>query len=638
MIRIKIDDRFDFDKAISELLIISGSVPVTVTMSDGDVVMSHRPLIFHMLYWKVAHKWGIRVSQRYIIDVSIITYNTFSTLSTLILDDVRMVHPNSYRSIIYDFAEVMNKISNLTIRHCQAYHRSLDIVDLARIDLNPEVQAITSQRINDPNMPMEEAEKKFKGNVSKLFALLKIPKAGNAIWPFINLQFVSEDQLAHIFYQIGYRTDIDDTIIRYPVQGNYLNGLKNYIEYALEALSSKKSVFYNKESIPFADYFGRLQHLLLSCLSHLYPGDCETKIYLTVDVTKANHETLLYKNIVEQGMLITLDRKNIKSYIGKQIKMRSPLGCRYTNGVCEACAGKLISSIAPGIHIGIYAALQTTEKIVQVILSSKHLQRTNSIAYNIPPELCTMMMRHKDGIYVTPSGVEKWKKVQLVFDMKDAVRFANISEMDMSRVSAIDEVAFGNVSRLMLMKNNEAVTDMINLQVGDQAPRYSRNFIKYVADNPDKVQPRDELFIVDLKDFDFEKPLFKITTVNLAMVNFVKAAKKLLETQIGTYTSGAELYNDFTRLVRTQVNVNTIYLELVLRASMIRTELDVRLPVVEDLDVVKFGTNDKLNFERSLGVLAAFEQLPKETKRPDWYLTPKLYSRFDEFLNLKPRP
>jgi hypothetical protein len=505
------------------------------------------------------------------------------------------------------------------------------------LDKKKNIAAITSDKISDMNVSIMDAEKKFKSNVTKLFNILKKPSADNAIWPFVNLAFVGEDILAHIFYQIGFRTDIDDTIIRYPIQGNYLNGLQNYVEYALEALSAKKATFYNKESIPFADYFGRRQHLLLSCIPHFYRGDCGSEITLTVDISNRNSKTLLYKYIVDGHTLVCLNKSNINEYMGKQVKMRSPLGCRYTNGVCEICAGKLIGSLADGMHVGIYAALQTTEKIVQVILSSKHLQRMTSVPYTLPPELIDSFIKVKGGIFVKPAYVDKMKKSQLVFYTKDAMRLINISELGIQNMASIDEQAFGNAYKMMVIRGTNSLSDMIFMEIGGQAPRYSKEFIKYISDNQDCTNVNGNLYYVDMKKFDFDQPIFKITSVNLAMVNFVRAAKKLLETQIKSYTSGSTLYNDFTELVRTQVNVNTVYLELVLRASMMESNFDVRLPVVTDLDEICFGTNNKLNFERSLGTLAAFQQLPSVAENPLWYLKPKIYGRFDLFLNLKMR-
>lgn len=636
MIRIEVVN-IDYDRAIESLLKLPNNIDVQVGLVDGDIQMKSRVLIFHLLYWEIASKWGLAITQRYIVDLSCVTYDSFSKFGTLILDDICTTHPSNYRSCIHDFARVMNRINNIAIQHCQQYHRSLNIVDLMVLDKKKSISDITSDKISDPNISIMDAEKKFKANVSKLFNILKKPSPDNAIWPFVNLAFVGEDILAHIFYQIGFRTDIDDTIIRYPIQGNYLNGLQNYVEYVLEALSAKKSTFYNKESIPFADYFGRRQHLLLSCIPHLYRGDCGSDIMLSVDITKRNSKSLLYKYIVDGNNLVCLSGANIGEYIGKQVKMRSPLGCRYTNGVCEICAGKLIGSIADNMHIGIYAALQTTEKIVQVILSSKHLQRMNSIQYTLPPELIDGFIKVKGGIFVKPNNVDKMKKSQLVFYTKDAMRLINIAELDVSNMAAIDEQAFGNAAKMMIIRGNNSLSDMIFMEVGDQSPRYSKEFIKYIADNQDCTSVNGNLYHVDMSKFDFDQPLFKITSVNLAMVNFVRAAKKLLETQIRTYTSGSALYNDFTELVRTQVNVNTVYLELVLRASMMESDFDVRLPVVTDLDNICFGTNNKLNFERSLGTLAAFEQLPKVADNPLFFLKPKIYTAFDSFLNLKSR-
>lgn len=628
----------DFDRALAEMVNIPEGVDITVIFSDGSsCVMRQRVLWFHLIYWKVMHIWKLPITQQYIMDLSVVTYNTFSKFGTLILNSIRVAYPDSYRACIHDFAWVMNTINNLTISHCQEYHKSLSIVDLMKIDKDPEVKAITNDRIVDANISIMDAESQFKTNVSKLFSRLKIPGPNNAMSPFVNLNFVNEVAVAHIFYQVGFRTDVDDSIIRYPVKGNYLNGLQDYVEYILEALSAKKSVFYNKEAIPFADYFGRRQHLLLSCLPHLYRCDCGTDQYITTDVISANKNSLLFKNIIDGSRLVTLDHSNIDSYVGKTIKMRSPMGCRYTNGVCEVCGGALLASISDGVHIGIYTALQFTEILVQVILSSKHLQRLTSMPYLIPPDLGAILMKVKGGIFLKPKIVSKMKGLRLVFNTAEAIRLTNVNDLDLRNVETINETAFGQVTNLMLMKNDDPMTDIVNLEVNEHTPRYSRELIKYISDNPDRVELRDKLFIVDITKFPADQPLFKIIPVNMAMASFVKSAERLLEVQIVKYTSANELYHDFSSLVRTQVKMNSAYLEMVLRAAMVTSGLDVRPPSNIDIDNVSFGTNDRLNFERSIGTLTAFEQLPKMASNPLWYLKPKIYTRFDDFLNLKMR-
>ena len=626
----------DFSSAIIALL-SRGNDPINVEFDDKErVAITPRRIIFHLFFWKVAREYNIPITKDLLIDTSIVNSDVVGSISTKILHLVREKHPSRYQPIVHNFEEAFNRLSKFVTENCQEHHRSLNILDLVRIAKIPEVRKITNDPLTDQNMLTKQGEKIIIKKADKLFTFLSSDHPDNNLKPFVTLRFVSPTQLFHIFGQIGYRTDINDNIISYPVQGNYLNGLRNPIEYALESLSAKKSIFYNKESIPLADYFGRKQHLLLSVLENIYPGDCGTLITLPILVTEQNCNSILWKNMVENGRIISIEPGNVKSYLGKTIKARTPLGCRHQDGVCEICAGRLLSNSIPNVQIGIYSAIQTTERIVQVILGSKHLQSTRTVDYTLPGDLESMMIKIGNGIFIKPGTFDKWKTAQLAFDSTKVMRLMNIPEHQITRTASINEASFGRVNEVSVMKNYEPITDFISMEINNQNPIFSRHFIKYISDNfATKTKISDGLFIIDLGGFDFEKPLFKTIVVNAAMVNFVKEVSALLENNLNKYTSGIELYNVFHDLVHSQVKVNSAYLEMVLRAAMITGEYDFRLPIVKDLDNVQFGTNENINRGRSVGVLTAFQTLSKELINVRFYLQPKQLVRFDHFLNLK---
>lgn len=622
------------DTIVDELLSITG--PINVMFDDGTTVMMPiRKLIFHCIFWTVGRKWGVVLTPDYIVDTSSINSDTISRLGTKILDAARRIH-TTYHDIVFDFNEAMNTLNKFTINNCQEYHKSLSIIDLARIATHPDVKRVTDHKIDGINMTVKDAEKKISKNADKLFTELEKPFVGNTIRDFINLRFVGATPLMHIFGQIGFRTDVNDTTIRYPVQGNYLDGLRNVTEYCLESLSAKKSAFYNKDSIPNTEYFGRKQHILLSGIKYMYPGDCGTTVTMPMLITKKLSKVVLYKNIVEGAHLISLDVNNIDSYIGKVVQFRTPMACRHRNGICEACGGKLLSSIAPNTHIGSFSAIQTTSPITQVILSSKHMQRTSTVEYVIPEELQTVLMKHSGNIHVVPKIRDKFKDATLVFSVDDAVHLLCLSDFSLNRISSINEASFGNCRGIVVLKGGSPISEHVELELNGQAPMYSKYLIKYIADHPQHVVIRDDMFMVSMKGFDAEKPVFKLVVMNNSMVKFVEAAKGLLESKIKNYKSATELVNDFTNLVYEQVKPNMAYLEVVLRAALISGPYDYRLPIVTDIDDVKFTTNKNANMSRSLGMLCAFEQLQTALNIPSMFLMPKSYTPFDDFLNLKP--
>ena len=68
--------------------------------------------------------------------------------------------------------------------------------------------------------------------------------------------------------------------------------------------------------------------------------DCGTKRYLTITIPKDLKNMFLYRFVIDGAKLVELTPSNIDSYVGKEIKLRSPMFCK-GDVICEHCAGTL---------------------------------------------------------------------------------------------------------------------------------------------------------------------------------------------------------------------------------------------------------------------------------------------------------
>jgi len=70
-------------------------------------------------------------------------------------------------------------------------------------------------------------------------------------------------------------------------------------------------------------------------------SDCGTKQYLNIVIPDKMKNMFLNRYVLESnGKLIELTEANIDSYVGKDVKMRSPMFCK-TDKICNVCAGEL---------------------------------------------------------------------------------------------------------------------------------------------------------------------------------------------------------------------------------------------------------------------------------------------------------
>ena len=72
-----------------------------------------------------------------------------------------------------------------------------------------------------------------------------------------------------------------------------------------------------------------------------YGSDCGTKRTLDVKLTNTIKKDYMYRYIVtDNGSLVLLTPENMDKYVGKTIKMRSPMMC-VGEKICNHCAGDL---------------------------------------------------------------------------------------------------------------------------------------------------------------------------------------------------------------------------------------------------------------------------------------------------------
>ena len=72
-----------------------------------------------------------------------------------------------------------------------------------------------------------------------------------------------------------------------------------------------------------------------------YGSDCGTKRTLDVKLTNTIKKDYMYRYIVtDNGSLVLLTPENMDKYIGKTVKMRSPMMC-VGEKICNHCAGDL---------------------------------------------------------------------------------------------------------------------------------------------------------------------------------------------------------------------------------------------------------------------------------------------------------
>lgn len=111
------------------------------------------------------------------------------------------------------------------------------------------------------------------------------------------------------------------------------------------------------------------------------PGsDCGTKEYITIEITNKNKKDYKYRYIVEGNSLVCLYPDIIDKYVGKMVKMRSPMFC-HSQKYCSKCLGEYY------YQLGIRNIGLTTNRVGSTLLNlslkSMHSNVISSTIINI---------------------------------------------------------------------------------------------------------------------------------------------------------------------------------------------------------------------------------------------------------------
>ncbi len=632
--------------ALSRQLLANKETLYTIPLADGPLTVAGKWLMVNIFLWRPLLARGMPVQRRHTLHSGLVTKERLAGVFTEIYNDamqpIRGLSDTQLaaeeKQILYDLCETINDLHTMIATQLGAYHLSISAFELCDLLDHPEVKALTQVNLDDAmhygGIPAAEAVLKDAGD--KLMTVLRdtsIP--GNVLGPFIQLGLLSPQQVPQVFQALGFRTDASDLTIRHPITSSYTTGLQTIIEFAIESTSAKKTVYYNKNGMPGAQYSNRKQQLLASTVRHLYRGDCGTPLVVAYDVTEPNVSHLTDKYIVESGGLKLLTRQNVRDYIGKRIQLRSPTVCRHRDGICHICGGRITDFMPTDVVVGIASTIEYASQASSLVLSAKHFSKTNSSNYRVPEQLSQVLMVQQNDIFLRPDldvsnlmvGVP-FQDMQHISDMVARP----LRDDDDDDTVVVGEQQFSNITSMLFARISDgvAITQEIPMNSGDVFPYFSTEMRNYIKRNIKSITIGDVIWI-PLKKFDLQnEPLLRCIIESNSMMKFNKQLETFATRSIRGYTSIPDALRDFTTLVYEKLSTNIMHLEVVLKSYLI-DPLDYTIPLVSDPDDVHFGDLRSIITRRSLGTFLAFERLKEFRSRPEPYVMGHPVGLFDVY-------
>lgn len=616
-------------ETFSDISNISG--PCTLELSDGSVTIPIRHAIVHLIFWRNFHAFGVPIRKDHIVFTEgICSDDTISQFQSIAYRELRNLYPDRENEINMRIFKTIDEYNQFILLKLSEWHSSIDIFQLSRLINDPKIKKVTEVPITR-DMGTDVIEK-VVADANKEFCTLIGTRGAikdNVLLPFMESNLLNKNQLMQMFIALGVRTDINDMIVLYPITSSVMRGMQDICQYVVEALASKKSHFYNYVAVRDSQYFSRKQHLLTSIIRYIYPGNCGIDVTVPYKVTTQNAKYLIGKYIKNaDGTETLLMDDNIPNYIDQTIHMFSPGTCRYTDGYCEHCGGLMSKYLPKELNVGILSATIVVKDITQLILSSKHFVKTNSIIYKVPMEGAPYFQRKNNEIFWRKDMQKDLNDLTVGFLLRDVCPIHDLTLLKQDE--EINEEKFSHPTYMVITAKGRDDIE-IPLVSDKTTPHLSAEFLFHMKKNLKKIKHDETMIWIPLKDIHPQYPIFRSVVANNSMMAYMKLAASFLQTNIDKMTSYSQALKEFTDIIYSKVGVNILHIETMLKAYMVTSALNYDVPVVTDPENVLFQTNPRIVKNRTVSGELAFQCLLQYLSYPGTFIIPRSPGVFDPF-------
>ena len=602
------------------------------------IKMPVRVAILNFLVWQPLIEFGLEPTKSEIFNFKSITTDSLGKVHTVIYERLLDAFPNiddeyfnqpepdheaipnmtinpedfkpkGHMKFAFSLAKNVETCENFIKEMIPGFWPSIDGLSLARLTKSPDFKDLIDFKY-DKSHGTAVVEQQIKNNTVELLKRLNNPHLkDNFLYSYMSSGALKTNQVAQNIMIYGARSDIDDSMMSDIVEHSAFYGVTNTKEFAIEGLSAKKATYLLKNVTKQSQYFGRKLKLTCATQQYIHRHSCGSQEVLPYVIPEKFAGSFLDLMIEDKREPVILTKSNIGNYVGKEVRLITPFGCKHHDGFCERCAGygkgRLISYLPLGIHIGIFAAIQIIKRVTQKVLSAKHLISTKSMMYELLGQALNYLAVNADKIYWKPSIGKNLSEFSIKIP---ADALGPIIDLGFKGILPSPE-AFSKIAYWYLMRGDK-VEDIIQMEQGGFFPFLSGYMLQFMHDHYNELVVDDEGVIVPLKGFDPSKPLFEYVIINDDMVSYVNRVASFLGTDIEQYTDLNRALDDFSTLIFSKSpEVGVFFIFVILRNFLITSEEDYTIPQILDPHHVTFAKLSNVVSESTVSMKFAFEDL-----------------------------
>jgi len=560
-----------FAKRIIAQHLDHGYVILELADLEDGIEVPARLALLNIVFWGPFFKYNIHPEKKNFLRIESLAAADISSVYSLVYEQLLDTYPEmDNMEFVQAIFDNLDDLEALIVLHMAEYMPTVDNLAFAQIMDHPIVKQINSFSFNDDE-GTKVAEAKIKTVSEQFINVLKDPNkiVGNPILPLMLARVLKPNQVPQLLLTYGGRSDIDDRIMHHIIRSSSFEGLHGVEDYAVESLAAAKAIFYHQGTVSDVSYGGRKVSLSTSRLEKIHTDDCGAHQTIQFTIPAKFKDNFIQKIIQEDdGRYVVLTKKNIDQYVNRPIQMLSPLACRHKDGICEFCAGygkfRLHKYLPPEIHIGIFAATMYMSSVEQKILSAKHIIKTNSLVYALPDESHKFFMVKNNEVFFTPESARQCSKWKMTVNLDFMGQVNDIMGRVMPNPNHFSKLEY------ITLSNEDGNSVAIPLLFDQFTPFLTNEMLHHFKSVYKKWEIKDTTITIPLAGFNTKFPVFKCQVVNDDMIAYSNKLLSFLSSSMVDYTNCSEILRDFTNIVFQKIDIPVFYLELILKAFMIK--------------------------------------------------------------------
>lgn len=596
---------------------------VELTLGKEKFKVKVSQLLVNLVLWKPFIYFSKPLTKEFIFDTSTVNANTISVYLDNIID--KFLNENNHIELNECLSDIIDELGWFSLDFNPIIGNTVNLKD--KIDLakrNPKYKELIHRKFNS-KMTTDEIEKQMAADTQELLGILG--SEDNHFKDFVNSkEGLNKDQLTQFEINIGPKPDLKGNVFPKIINTNFLvDGLTSASDYFIDASGGRKAAIINFGQVKKAGY--TMRKLSLLCMNTLLDynnEDCGTVNFMKVTIDSEKTLRRMNGRYFRDGLGkdIVITGKTDTHLIGKTLDLRSPVTCS-SKKICKKCYGNM-ARINNDIHVGILGIEILTSQLTQMLLSAKHLLKTNSEVINWSDDFVEFFTLDANAVMLNPS-LDNQNRYSIVIEDNDIKENEGMFDDGMGDNeegdNVSDEIDFNKSIQHFKISFKESGTNKL-VKIDSDKELYLSPYLEEII-KKDAVKDDDGRYILPFRNIDENEPLFFIEVENNELAKHLKDILDLIDNKEHLHVADKEeMMQKFIELLNESgIFLDSVHAENVVR-ELIRTREDItKRPNFDKPNptYTMLRVSDAIMNSESIIISLSFEKIKKQMYEPETY-------------------